>query len=145
MKISDKGIALIKSFEGCRLTAYPDPGTGNDPWTIGYGHTGPEVIPGLMIDQQEADDYLAQDLAKFEDCVNDACEKEPTQNHFDAIVSLAYNIGCKAMTGSTLIRLLNAGDIDGAASQFGRWTKAGGKVMSGLTRRRQAERDLFVS
>ena len=145
MKISDKGIALIKSFEGCRLQAYPDPATGGDPWTVGYGHTGPEVTRDLAINQQEADECLMQDLAKFEDCVTDACEKEPTQNQFDSIVCLAYNIGCKAMSGSTLIKLLNAGDAQGAASQFMRWNKAGGQVMAGLTRRRQAERDLFMA
>ena len=145
MKISPPGIALIKQFEGCKLQAYPDPGTGGDPWTIGYGHTGPEVTRDLAINQQEADEYLERDLAKFEDCVTDACEKEPTQNQFDAIVCLAYNIGCKAMSGSTLIKLLNAGDVTGAASQFMRWNKAGGVVMAGLTRRRQAERDLFVA
>lgn len=145
MKISDKGLSLIKSFEGCELTAYPDPGTGGDPWTIGYGHTGPEVVPGLTINQDEAEAYLTLDVEKFERCVEDALTVEATQGQFDALVSFAYNVGCKAMSGSTLVRLLNAGNKDGAASQFGRWNKAGGRVMAGLTRRRQAERDLFVS
>lgn len=145
MKTGAAGKALIQSFEQCRLKAYPDPGTGGDPWTIGWGHTGPEVVPGLMISQEQADADFERDLGKFEECVTDACEKEPTQNQFDAMVSLAYNIGCKAFASSSLTRLYNAGDLDGAASQFGRWNKAAGKVLAGLTRRRQAERDLFVS
>ena len=144
MKIAQAGKSLIQSFEQCRLSAYPDPGTGGEPITIGWGHTG-GVKLGDTCTQEEADSWFATDLASFEDCVNDALEKEPTQNQFDALVSLAYNIGCKAISGSTLVRLLNSGDIDGAASQFARWNKAGGKVMNGLTRRREAERALFVS
>lgn len=143
MKISDKGIALIKSFEGCKLTAYPDPGTGGDPWTIGYGHTGPEVVPGLVIDQVDADAYLKNDVQNFEDCVESALFIEVTQDQFDALVCFAYNVGCKALSGSTLIKLMNNGDADAAAAQFAKWNKAGGRVMAGLTRRREAERDLF--
>lgn len=144
VKTGEAGKALIQSFEQCRLTAYPDPGTGGEPITIGWGHTG-GVKLGDTCTQEEADAWFAADLAKFEDCVNDALENETLQRRFDALVSLAYNIGCKAISGSTLIKLMNAGDIEGAASQFGRWNKAGGKVMAGLTRRRQAERDLFLS
>lgn len=145
MKISQKGLALIKSFEGCRLEAYPDPGTGGDPWTVGYGHTGPEVAPGLMIDQEQADAYLRDDVAHFEECVAQAVINDVTQEQFDALVCFAFNVGCKALAGSTLLRLVNAGNIQGAATQFERWNKAGGRVMAGLTRRRQAERDLFLS
>lgn len=143
MKISAKGLALIKSFEGCQLQAYPDPGTGSDPWTIGYGHTGPEVVPGLMIDQEQADTYLQDDVSTFEQCVEAALLNDVTQDEFDAMVCFAFNVGCKAFSGSTMLRLVNAGDKEGAASQFIRWNKAGGRVMAGLTRRRQAERDLF--
>ena len=145
MKISEKGLALIKSFEGCRLEAYPDPGTGGDPWTVGFGHTGGEVVRGLVIDQEQADAYLRDDVAKFEECVTDAVINDATQEQFDAMVCLAFNIGCKAFSGSTLLRLVNAGDPKAASAQFLRWDKAAGRVMAGLTRRRQAERDLFLS
>ena len=144
MNVSDKGLALIKSFEGCRLQAYPDPGTGGHPWTIGYGHTGPEVTQDLTINQQEADEYLAQDVINFEQCVEQTLIVEVTQDQFDALVCFAFNVGCKALAGSTLLRLLNAGDSQGASSQFLRWNKAGGRVMAGLTRRREAERNLFL-
>ena len=143
MRIGEKGAALIKSFEGCRLEAYPDPGTGGDPWTIGWGHTGPEVGPGLSISQQEADAYFVADVAKFERCVTGALLVDITQDQFDALCSFAYNVGCSAMAGSTLVKLLNNGDVEGAAQQFGRWNKAGGRAMAGLTRRREAERALF--
>lgn len=143
MKVSDKGIALIKSFEGCKLTAYPDPGTGGDPWTIGYGHTGKEVVPGLTISQDEADAYLRNDVQEFEQCVESALLVDVTQEQFDALVCFSYNVGCKAFSGSTLLKLLNNGDTEAASQQFLRWNKAGGHVMAGLTRRREAERDLF--
>ena len=145
VKISDKGLALIKSFEGCRLQAYPDPGTGGDPWTIGYGHTGPEVTQDLAINQQEADEFLERDVARFEECVTEALINDATQEQFDAMVCFAFNVGCKAFAGSTLLRLMNAGDAAAAAQQFARWDKANGRVMAGLTRRRTAERDLFLS
>ena len=145
MRTSDRGLALIKSFEGCKLTAYPDPGSGGDPWTIGYGHTGPEVVPGLTIDQQQADDYLVEDVRKFEDCVDDVLEVEVTQEQFDSLVCFSFNVGCGALKGSSLLRLVNARNTAGAASQFMRWNKAGGRVMAGLTRRRMAERNLFLS
>lgn len=144
MKISDDGIALIKEFEGLRLEAYPDPATGGDPWTIGVGHTGPEVQPGLVISEEEADEFLRADLAKFERCVSLAVN-DVTQHQFDACVSLAFNIGCGNFGKSTLVRKIAQGDISGAADEFLRWNKAAGRVMAGLTRRREAERALFLS
>lgn len=143
MKLSPDGLALLKSFEGLRLDAYPDPATGGDPWTIGYGHTGLDVKPGLTITQEEADDLLAEDAHKFEQCVEEALEQPPNPHQFDAMVCLAYNIGCKAFMASTLLRLFNEGNTVAAQQQFRRWNKAAGKEMAGLTRRRDAEADLF--
>ena len=145
MKISDKGIALIKSFEGCVLEAYPDPGTGGDPWTIGYGHTGSEIYPGFTITQERADEYLRLDVQRFEQCVEQSLLVDVNQNQFDALVCFSFNVGCKALSGSTLLKLLNNGDSEAASQQFARWSKAGGKVMAGLVRRRDAERQLFLA
>ena len=136
--------ALIKKFEGCRLTAYPDPATGGDPWTIGYGHTGPEVKRGFTIGQNIADAYLLKDVQWFADGVS-ACVTLPiAQQRMDAMVSLAYNIGLKAFRNSTLLRMVNKGDLVGAADEFLKWNHANGKVMPGLTARRLAERSLFI-
>lgn len=144
MKTSQAGIDLIKRFEGLELTAYPDPGTGGEPWTIGYGHTG-NVKPGDTVTEAEAEEILRQDLEKFEDCVNAYISVPLTQAQFDALVSFAFNVGCGALKSSTLLRLLNNGDYEAAEAQFGRWNKAAGRVLAGLTRRREAERDLFQS
>ncbi|MDT4321834.1 lysozyme [Klebsiella aerogenes] len=149
MQTSDEGIALIKDFEGCRLTAYPDPGTGGAPWTIGYGWTlpvdGKPVRPGMTIDQAIADRLLKAGLVSYENDVLKIVKVKLTQGQFDALVSFAYNIGSRALSTSTLLKKLNAGDIKGAADEFLRWNKAGGKVLNGLTRRREAERALFLS
>lgn len=144
MITSDTGIDLIKQFEGCELEAYPDPATGGDPWTIGYGHTGPDVQPGLVISEDEADALLRKDLAKFERVVSLAVNGV-TQNQFDALVSLVFNIGQGNFRSSTLLRKLSEGDDAGAADQFLRWNRAAGKIMKGLTRRREAERELFLA
>ncbi len=144
MKISQKGIDLIKQFEGVSLKAYPDPGTGGEPWTIGYGHTG-GVKKGDAITQAQAEDLLRKDLIKFEAGVSNALTAETTQNQFDAMVSLAYNIGLGNFTKSTLLRKHNARCWQCAAAQFGVWRNAGGKVMNGLIRRRAAERELYMS
>ncbi|EOH6066679.1 lysozyme [Klebsiella michiganensis] len=149
MQISNNGIALIKRFEGCRLTAYPDPGTGGDPWTIGYGWTlpvdGKPVRPGMTINQATADRLLKTGLVSYENDVLKIVKVKLTQGQFDALVSFAYNVGSRALSTSTLLKKLNAGDIKGAADEFLRWNKAGGKVLPGLTSRRKAERALFLS
>lgn len=149
MQTSDKGIALIKGFEGCRLTAYPDPGTGGAPWTIGYGWTlpvdGKPVRPGMTIDQSTADRLLKTGLVSYENDVLKLVKVKLTQNQFDALVSFAYNVGSRALSTSTLLKKLNSGDIKGAADEFLRWNKAGGKEMPGLTKRRKAEREVFLS
>lgn len=144
MQITDAGIALIKSFEGLRLEAYPDPATGGDPWTIGYGSTL-GVTPGMVITEEQAEERLRADLERFERCVEKAVGDYVNESEFSACVSLAFNIGCGAFEKSTLVRLIKAGDMDGAALQFRRWNKANGKPMAGLTRRREAERALFLS
>ncbi|HDS1237615.1 TPA: lysozyme [Pluralibacter gergoviae] len=149
MQVSDKGIELIKRFEGCSLTAYPDPGTGGAPWTIGYGWTGnvdgKPVRPGMKIDQSTADRLLRTGLVSYDQAVNKMLRVKVTQNQYDALVSLAYNIGTRALSTSTLMKKLNAGDYSGAADEFLRWNKSGGKVMPGLTNRRKAEREVFLS
>ncbi|MEX5803479.1 lysozyme [Citrobacter freundii] len=148
MQTSHEGIALIKGFEGCRLTAYPDPGTGGTPWTIGYGWTHPidgkPVKPGMTIDQETADRLLKTGLVSYENDVLKLVRVKLTKGQFDALVSFAYNVGSRALSTSTLLKKLNAGDIKGAADEFLRWNKAGGKVLNGLTRRREAERALFL-
>lgn len=137
-----RGIDLIKQFEGLRLTAYQDV---VGVWTIGYGHTGPDVTPGLAITQQRAEQLLINDLAQFERGVNDLVTVQINQNQFDALVSFAYNLGVGALQKSTLLRLLNAGSYKPAADEFPRWNRAGGNVVAGLTRRRYAERQLFLT
>jgi len=145
MKTNQAGLDLIKQFESCRLIAYPDPGTGGDPWTIGWGTTGPNVYAGLQISQEQADLWLAEDVSRFEICVGKAIIVPVTDNQFAACVSLAYNVGCAAFQRSTLVKRINSEMFDEAAEQFMLWNRSGGKVMAGLTRRRAAERELFLS
>ncbi|HAT3689231.1 TPA: lysozyme [Citrobacter freundii] len=149
MQTSEKGIKNIKDFEGCSLTAYPDPGTGGAPWTIGYGWTHPvdgkPIKPGMTIKQETADRLLKTGLVSYENDVLKMAKVKLTQGQFDALVSFAYNVGSRALSTSTLLRKLNDGDVNGAADEFLRWNKAGGKVLNGLTRRREAERALFLS
>lgn len=149
MQTSEKGIKNIKDFEGCSLTAYPDPGTGGSPWTIGYGWTHPvdgkPIKPGMTIKQETADRLLKTGLVSYENDVLKMAKVKLTQGQFDALVSFAYNVGSRALSTSTLLKKLNDGDIKGAADEFLRWNKAGGKVLNGLTRRREAERALFLS
>ncbi|ELP5716667.1 lysozyme [Enterobacter asburiae] len=146
MQTSEKGIALIKQFEGCQLTAYQDSvGVG----TIGYGWTQPvdgkPIRAGMTIKQETAERLLKTGLVSYESDVSRLVKVEMTQGQFDALVSFAYNLGSRSLSTSTLLRKLNAGDYAGAADEFLRWNKAGGKVLNGLTRRREAERALFLS
>ena len=143
--VSDAGVALIKRFEGCRLTAYPDPGTGGEPWTIGWGTTrigGKPVTPGTTISQAEADRLLVQDLERYAAEVANAIGSAPTtQAQFDALASFHYNTG--AIGSATLTRLHRSGDYAAAAREFSRWIRAGGRVMPGRVRRRAAEEALY--
>lgn len=141
-QINDAGLALIKHAEGCELEAYPDPGTGGAPWTVGYGHTGPGVQKNLVITQAEADAYLVADLAKFCAAVEHyapVC----TDNQFAALVSFAFNEGASKLATSTLLHLHNAGDYQGAQKQFQLWTYASGHKLPGLIARRAAEAALY--
>lgn len=140
--IGAKGLALIKQFEGLELKAYKD---AVGVLTIGYGSTGPHVKPGMVITEAEAEALLKKDLARFEAAVNRLTDGRATQNQFDAMTSLAFNVGEANLAGSTLLKLHNAGDYAGAANQFGRWNHAGGRVLAGLTRRRAAEALLYRS
>lgn len=144
MRVSDNGVAVVKYFESLVLKAYPDPATGGAPWTIGYGHTGPEVKPGLVWSKDMAERVLLKDLNRFEVGVSALLRVEVTQGQFDALVCFAFNLGIGNLQKSTLLAMVNARDFDGAAQQFQRWNKAGGKVMKGLTRRRAAEQCLFL-
>lgn len=140
MTTSLAGRALIESFEGLRLTAYQDI---RGIWTIGYGHVGRDVPPGLTITQAQADELLEADLQGAERAVNTFVKVPLTQNQFDALVSFTYNVGAGNLEHSTLLSLLNQGAYVGASAQFLAWDRAGGVISSGLTRRRLAERDLF--
>lgn len=146
MQTSDKGIALIKEFEGCKLTAYQD---SVGVWTIGYGWTQPvdgkPIRAGMTIKQETAERLLKTGLVSYENDVSRLVKVRLKQGEFDALVSLAYNLGARSLSTSTLLRKLNAGDYAGAADEFLHWNKAGGKVLNGLTRRREAERALFLS
>ena len=139
--INEAGIALIRVHEGLRLTAYPDPGSGGAPWTIGYGSTR-GVTEGMTITAEVAIERLRADLAEAERCV-ESCGVELTDNEFAALVSLVFNIGCGAFRGSTLLRRMHAGDFEAAAEQFANWNRASGHVLAGLTTRRAAEAALF--
>lgn len=142
-EMSPEGLAILQYFESCRSEAYWD--ADGKVWTIGWGDTGPDVVEGLRITQAEADQRLQRRLAhEFVPSVLRALTRPATQAQLDAMVDLAYNIGVSAFQGSTLVRLFNAGDQAGAAEQFLRWNKSGGKVLLGLRRRRAADRARFL-
>ena len=149
MQTSDRGLALIKAHEGLRLEAYPDAGYGWDRATIGYGHTsqaGPPIVTrGMKITAVQAEQILRDDLRKFEGYVTSAVHVPLNQHQFDALVSFTFNLGPGNLKSSTLLRKLNYGDYAGAADEFGRWNKSNGKVLAGLTKRRAAERALFLT
>lgn len=134
---------LENEFEGCRLTAYPDPASGGEPWTIGWGHTGPEVHEGLIWTQEQADAQLVKDKARAQAIIDNLVKYNLTANEDLAVRDFIFNLGAGAFQGSTLLRMLNSGDYAGAAGQFERWDHAAGRVVAGLLRRRAAEAALF--
>lgn len=164
-------LTITRSSESCSLHAYPDPASplaralqssglwqgvlagkqipagmlnlSGAPWTIGWGHTGPEVHYGLVWTQAQCDAQLLADMARAEADVRAVVKIPLTKDEFIALCDLAFNIGNGNFNTSTLLRLLNAGDIDGAIAQFAVWNKAGGQVLAGLVKRRDAERALF--
>lgn len=144
MKLSQRGIDLIKQLEGYSSKAYPDPATGGAPWTIGYGTTK-GVKPGMVITAQQAEKMLRDDVAKFESGVSSLITAPTTQGQFDAMVSLAYNIGLGNFGKSTLLKKHNSRCYTCAADQFRVWNRANGKVMNGLTKRRADERQVYMS
>ncbi len=142
MKPSQACIEFIKEWEKLRLVAYQD---GGGVWTIGWGHTD-YVEPGDTCTEQEAEEFLRQDVQEAAGAIDDFVDVEMTQPMYDALVSWAYNCGREAVKNSTLVRLLNAGHSkEVVAAQLPRWNKDNGKVVPGLTRRREAERVLFLS
>ncbi len=138
---SQAGINLIKSFEGCKLTAYQD---SVGVWTIGYGHTA-NVYSGMKITEAQAEAYLKQDLKTSENAVNNKVTYSIKQNQFDALVSFTFNVGSGNFGSSTLLKKLNQGDISGAANEFTKWIYAGGEILDGLVRRRAAEKEMFLN
>ena len=149
LAVSPQGVALVRRFEGLAkvradgmVEAYPDPGTGGDPWTIGWGATGADIGPGTVWTRAQCDARLEADLARHAEEVAEAIGDAPTsQQQFDALVSFHYNTG--AIARATLTRRHIAGDYEGAAEEFSRWVYAGGKVMRGLVRRREAEARVY--
>lgn len=159
MNLSMNGFEVLHYFEQCRLKAYPDPGSprgkaitaGHDdtslsgaPWTIGWGDTGPDVVEGLTITQNNADVRLSTRMNnEFEPGVTALVKAPCTQGQFDGMCDLAYNIGLNAFKNSTLLQVFNRGLISSAGQQIAVWNKSGGKVMLGLRRRRAADKALF--
>jgi lysozyme len=141
VNISQKGIDLIKRFEGCRLKSYTCPA---GVLTIGYGHTGSDVTPNMQISLERAENMLKMDLIIHCNNVSKLVKVPLTQNQFDALVSFEYNVGYGALRTSTLLKLLNQGKYKEASEQFERWAYAGGKPLEGLKKRRKAEKELFL-
>lgn len=146
MRTSPDGVVAIKGFEGFSSVAYPDPGsTDGNPWTIGYGSTGADVVPGMTITEPQAVERLRGDLVKFEKGVEELVTVPLTQGQFDALVSFSYNVGLQAFRTSTLLRKLNKGNYSAVPSELARWNKNDGNVMAGLTKRRKREADMWLT
>jgi lysozyme len=151
MTPSQACFSLIQEFEGCAkkqpdgtYAAYPDPGTGGDPWTIGWGSTGADIAKGLVWTQAQCDARFDADVTSFAARVSSTIgTSATTQSQFDAMVSFAYNVGIGNLQSSTLLKKHKAGDFAGAQAEFAKWNKAAGKVLPGLTRRRAAEAALY--
>ena len=139
MKISQEGLSLIKKFEGCELEAYK---CAAGVWTIGYGSTK-GVKEGDTITQEEADELLLHEMEEYEGYINDMVTVDLKQNQFDALVSWVFNLGSSNLSSSTLLNRLNNKVWDDVPAQIKRWNKAGGKVLQGLVRRREAAALLF--
>ena len=144
-KYSPKGLEMTKDFESLRLVSYPDPGTGGAPWTCGYGHTGDDVFESLAITEDQADAWLIEDTEKAAEHVRHLVTVELNQNQFDALVDFVFNCGAENLAKSTLLKLVNAKNFDGASRQFLDWVYANGRILPGLVKRRHAESELFKS
>lgn len=143
--VSVGGYIHVQQSEGLSYVAYPDPGTGGKPWTICYGHTGPEVYPGLKVDQAQCDKWLAEDIADAEYHLKRLVKISLTQGEYDAYVSFIFNVGPYNFAQSTMLRKLNAGDRVGACKEFPRWVYANKKVLNGLKVRRYEEQRMCLS
>lgn len=141
-ELNEAGENLIKEFEGLYLNAYQD---AVGVWTIGWGHTGSDVYPELEITLDRAEELFKADMEESERAVDGLVRVVITDNQFGALVSFTFNCGIHALEKSTLLRLLNLGKMEEAANEFPRWNRAGGKVLAGLTRRREAEKKLFLT
>lgn len=142
--IPQAAIDIIKKFEGLRFAAYPDPATGDKPYTVGWGHTG-GVFKDTHIDINMAEKLLRIDLESCMKCVLERVTVPLSDNELSALLCFVFNLGPTAFINSTLLRLINENRKQEAADQFLRWDKAAGKVLAGLTARRKAERELFLS
>ena len=141
MKISKAGLDIIKQYEGCRLTSYKCPA---GVWTVGFGWTE-GVTPGMTITRAQAEELLTRGVVQYEKAVQDAIgDAKTSQNQFDAMVSLCYNIGPANFRKSSVLREHKEGKFAAAADAFLMWNKAAGKVLSGLVKRREAERSLYL-
>ncbi len=141
ISLGAKGRALIQSFEQFRTAAYKDQG---GVWTCGWGHTGPDVVEGTTCTPYQASIWFDKDVAGACRAVLQSVDVPLTQNQYDALVAFTYNVGAGSEAHSTLVKLLNAGKYALAADQFGFWNHVDGQVSAGLTRRRAAERALFL-
>lgn len=150
LPLADK---IVREFEGCSrilatgaVTSYPDPATGGEPWTIGYGSTGPDIKKHTVWTKAQCDARLLHDLnARFGPAVDKLTKGVPVAaNQKAALVSFAYNLGEGRLEESTLLRKFRDGNTRGAADEFLKWTFANGKQMRGLVKRREAERALFL-
>lgn len=142
MLYSKQGLALTEEFESCRLTAYRDV---KGVLTIGYGHTGDDVTEGLTWTQNQADTALVCDTQSAVNTVNRLVTLDLSQTAFDALVDFVFNVGSGNFAGSTMLKLINSGNLDGAAEEFAKWDHASGQVVAGLLRRRIAEEQEFNS
>ena len=142
MRISETGLKLIADFEGCELAAYPDPGSGGAPWTIGFGHTA-GVKPGDTCTHEQAMAWLRADVANAEGDVSRLVSAPLAQHQFDALVSFTFNLGGGNLAKSTLLRRLNSQAYAEVGRQFDVWNRGPQGVMPGLVRRRAVERALF--
>jgi len=141
MQLSGKGHDILRYFEGCKLVAYQD---SVDVWTIGYGHTK-NVHKGMTITQEQAEAMLLEELKEYEGYIETYVEVELTQEQFDALVVWVYNLGPTNFRNSTLLKRLNKSNYEDVPNQIKRWDKAGGKTLSGLTKRRASEAHLFAT
>lgn len=139
----DKAVNLIKKWESLRLVAYPDPGSGGEPWTIGWGHTH-DVYQGQQVTEQDAEIFFAEDLTEVVEQLEEL-NLSLTENQLNALASFVFNVGISKFKNSTMLKLISQGKIEDAANEFDRWIHANGKKLNGLIKRRFEEKQLFLS